>query len=542
MNYPPVPYPPIVQGQCEGSLDSPPLSPGSLARPYTVDPFQPVASLVSITSQASLLPSSQLQNQTEALCSGLLTDETRLTRARNSVAAPDIGKSNDHETSRSATPLDQLGSGFIPLAPPAHILSSSDLALARIDSGSRENTPPSSASSSPRTPFQKARNINQDPTIYNPDLDLLPIKRMHDEQENVPTLEKKHGLDLVPGTPPVEKRQKVTLHAKSKVSSTRLTPAAYSYSQHKKLSQPFRSPLDSSKLLQCNRDTESSTTKTSIKFSSISASSSPVSLSSSPTTSKKPNDANTNHPYSRTPVASKSLSQPFRSPLLARPSGKGTSISVLSKSRGSVKRKIQALEKKINILRQARKLRLAGVTEEVEEGMKKWRDAAREAADELWRLTQSDTMGGMLMSPSAGGFASNRSDEEEDDILQEFKEGFQKGWGWASDLPKESDNEQRDNEEAVNDLENWEPPSPYSLIRDLAKRGSKAVHSDGWDLGAPSAKAYPYPPTEDEDTEKEGVRSQGWNIGSMLVSLGINPKGTLGWNDEEEDFANDDPH
>ncbi len=179
------------------------------------------------------------------------------------------------------------------------------------------------------------------------------------------------------------------------------------------------------------------------------------------------------------------------------------------------------------------------MTERVEEDMKKWRNAARDAAEELWSISQSNTMNGMLGSPCLGDMSTHGRAEEEDDVLQEFKNGFEKGWGWATGRPEEDgDGEQPKDEGFENDLENWEPPSPSSLIRGLASRGSKMGHVDR-DLGAPSAKAYSYSYGKDKETEEEEPEPQEWNIGGMLVSLGIDAKGSLGWDDEEGGFADD---
>jgi len=239
------------------------------------------------------------------------------------------------------------------------------------------------------------------------------------------------------------------------------------------------------------------------------------------------------------PFTSKSMSKPFKSPLLSRASGKSTAVSVSGNSSGLEKRKIQELEKRANMLRQAKRLRLAGVTERVEEDMKKWRNAARDAAEELWSISQSNTMNGMLGSPCLGDISTHGRAEEEDDVLQEFKNGFEKGWGWATGRPEEDGHEEQPKDEGFgNDLENWEPPSPSSLIRGLASRGSKMGHVDR-DLGAPSAKAYSYSYGKDKKAEEEEPEPQEWNIGGMLVSLGIDAKGSLGWDDEEGGFADD---
>lgn len=62
----------------------------------------------------------------------------------------------------------------------------------------------------------------------------------------------------------------------------------------------------------------------------------------------------------RTPrVFNKSLSAPFKSPLL-KPGSASASTTPAASSSGIEKRKIQTLEKQLHLLRQAKKIRLAG--------------------------------------------------------------------------------------------------------------------------------------------------------------------------------------
>ena len=163
MNYPPVPYPSILQEKSECHLDSTLVSTDLLACalvPYSSER----ASLDSSASPGlSIPPLPGLHDQITASSIQHPSNGTRSTRVQD--VAPDSGSDlqlpSAHKTPRHVTlsSSPQFDSQVIPLAPPASILSFSELSVARIDAESRENTPPSSAWSSPCTPFETPQHI-----------------------------------------------------------------------------------------------------------------------------------------------------------------------------------------------------------------------------------------------------------------------------------------------------------------------------------------------------------------------------------------------
>jgi hypothetical protein len=125
------------------------------------------------------------------------------------------------------------------------------------------------------------------------------------------------------------------------------------------------------------------------------------------------------------------------------------------------------LERKLTSLRRAVKIKRDGDEANLERLAKKWRDAGREAAYDLWGIVRD------LSTEAAGGEMRGN--------------GKDNGWGWG-------------------------------------ERGEQATsfREDG------------------EDAEAGGLAEKQENtLGVMLRKLGIAPE-TLGWNEEEEAFVDDD--
>jgi hypothetical protein len=122
------------------------------------------------------------------------------------------------------------------------------------------------------------------------------------------------------------------------------------------------------------------------------------------------------------------------------------------------------LERKVAILRRAVKIKRDGDEDHLLCLTKKWRDAGREAAYDLWSIVRD-------LSTEGGEIRGKNSDT---------------GWGW-------NDREERDT---------------------IEEAGLNA--EDG-----------------------ESAERQDNTLGVMLRKLGIAPE-TLGWNDEEETFVDDD--
>ncbi len=159
MNYPPVPYPSILQEKSERRSDSTPTSVDLLARTSIASSED--TSLVSSASpdNISIALSPGLHDQITASSNRYLSNGTCSTRVQRVTAHPDLQYKNTHETPQDVTlSFLQLDSQVIPLAPPAPILSSSELSVLHITENS-ESSPPSSVCSSPRTPFETIQNI-----------------------------------------------------------------------------------------------------------------------------------------------------------------------------------------------------------------------------------------------------------------------------------------------------------------------------------------------------------------------------------------------
>lgn len=137
---------------------------------------------------------------------------------------------------------------------------------------------------------------------------------------------------------------------------------------------------------------------------------------------------------------------------------------------------IQALERKLQILKRAVKVR-EDVQEEVLEGLvKKWTEAGREVAWEVWNLVKDN-------ASFDGGHGNSRSS----------KRAFQGSWGWES---------------------------PGDAKK---PRGEEMERNWGWDVVPISSRGE-----EEEEAPKH-------TLGTMLMQLGVAPD-TLGWNDDEGSF------
>jgi hypothetical protein len=158
----------------------------------------------------------------------------------------------------------------------------------------------------------------------------------------------------------------------------------------------------------------------------------------------------------------------FKSPLSASNALDNSSLVRLTPT-------IQALERKLQILKRAVKVR-EDVQEEVLEGLvRKWTEAGREVAWEVWNLVKDN-------ASSDGNSQSSK------------KRTFKSSWGWESpgDAKKPSGEEME---------RNW-----------------------GWDVVPNCSRS--------EEEEEEGARH---TLGTMLRQLGV-AADTLGWDDDEDDF------
>lgn len=176
------------------------------------------------------------------------------------------------------------------------------------------------------------------------------------------------------------------------------------------------------------------------------------------------------------------VAAPFKSPLIRSSNDSTPGSPRASSSRHA----ITALEQRLQLLRQAHKIKSEGSVEKLEQLTQKWTKVARSAAEDLWQLVRD-----------AGSVGGGGDDARADDDWG-FAGGNAKGkdanrnWGWDEVEKREDDEEQN-----------------YSV--------------EGEDAG--------------DAMEEEGIqgKQKEWDLGAMLESMGIPPE-TLGWNAEEGEF------
>ena len=220
----------------------------------------------------------------------------------------------------------------------------------------------------------------------------------------------------------------------------------------KKLAAPFRSPLQT-RMASTLPTTptvlvEDDTQKQIVGESRAEYQTNPKSAKAAPAGAQSP---------IQTLVRSSRAAAQFRSPLVKVPVHASRPLVLPNQA-------IMDLERKLTILRRAVKIKRDGDEGHLERLAKKWRDAGREAAYELWGIVRD-------LSPEGGEIRGN---------------GNNTGWGWDD----------------------------------------KNEHGRSGE--------------EHQDAEEGGqAERQESTLGVMLRKLGIAPE-TLGWNDEEEAFVDDE--
>ncbi|KAJ6539107.1 hypothetical protein B0H19DRAFT_342662 [Mycena capillaripes] len=156
---------------------------------------------------------------------------------------------------------------------------------------------------------------------------------------------------------------------------------------------------------------------------------------------------------------------------------------------------IQALERKVQVLRRAVKVKKGGEEQTLEALVKKWTEAGREVAWEVWGLVKDNENGS---SDDWGKDSQNATSG---------KRRLEDSWGWNEDLgSKRIKVEDSDR--------NWGwSVSPTTATDDRSTDQDQSVE----------------PAEEDKPRE---------TLGTMLMRLGIAPA-TLGWNDDEEEFVDE---
>ncbi|KDR83381.1 hypothetical protein GALMADRAFT_638103 [Galerina marginata CBS 339.88] len=256
--------------------------------------------------------------------------------------------------------------------------------------------------------------------------------------------------------------------------------------QQKKLSKPFRSPIIHPPVrLAPKPPTNSSEPLVSSANSAYlkeTAAAKPTNAAAS--SSSQTSDTKIKHRTAR-------AASQFKSPL--------SSSSTMSDEAALVRLTptIQSLERKLQLLRRALKVR-EDVQEEVLEGLvDKWSEAGREAAWEVWDRVKDNA------HPEEG--ASNDKKGK--------KRAVEESWGWdeSGDQKRPKANEEQER--------NW----GWDVVP-VSDRGGEDVQAEGDGETAEN---------EQEETNDDAPQP---SLGTMLIQLGIAPE-TLGWNEEEGTFV-----
>ncbi|KAL5488144.1 hypothetical protein ACEPAI_6252 [Sanghuangporus weigelae] len=309
--------------------------------------------------------------------------------------------------------------------------------------------------------------------------------------------------------------------------------------QHKKLASPFRSPLLSNLNTRSTNtpDAGLSDSKMSFPISSASGFDGDTGRPSTPVSKLPRLDSTIARP--RTPLSSSVKAKaPFKSPLVASLPTTDTSYQM------SNSRTVQDLERKIQLLKRAIKIKEEGDEEKLERLVKKWRVAGREAAWEFWQIVRDNEESSE--APYPGTHSKSQG-------------SLPDGWGWAGtsgsthssswgwDQPKQEQirGEDVDSDELESptkvehelfDALRKEPAVPRATMLPPTPRGayyeqrdnSTAFNKDNKETG----------PHGEQPQDESQVPKQAKTLGSMLHQLGIAHE-TLGWVEDEGDFVDD---
>ncbi|KAF8076137.1 hypothetical protein FPV67DRAFT_1664438 [Lyophyllum atratum] len=162
---------------------------------------------------------------------------------------------------------------------------------------------------------------------------------------------------------------------------------------------------------------------------------------------------------------------------------------------------IQALERKLQLLKRAVKVKQDGEEEALHALVNKWTEAGREIACEVWELVKDNA------SSEDQGWGKPQSKGKP------MTSAFEDSWGWDGKSNEKSN---------TSDERNWGwDIEPRGTIDDNMDEMKTAENPEG-------AEICRY---EDDDTDEKKQDT----LGTMLMQLGIAPE-TLGWNAEEGVF------
>jgi hypothetical protein len=265
----------------------------------------------------------------------------------------------------------------------------------------------------------------------------------------------------------------------------RLPGSISKQSSRKKLAAPFRSPL-----LQKTPSVVDSAPLTEVELLSSKQLIYPSTLKKN--NEPEPNLAPASYTNTKKSHTSRAAKQ-FKSPL-SLPSSSSSSFSL---STVQLAPTIQSLERKIQLLKRAIKVKKDGEEEELEGLIKKWKDVGREVAWEVWGLVKDSQMG---RDQAGWGKEGTRGKGP-------GKRVFEEGWGW-------DDNDGAKKKARMGDTR-W-----------------------GWDAGDRRDNEEFGENRESVEDGEDEANGEEDTLGTMLRQLGIAPE-TFGWNEEEGEFVRD---
>ena len=152
-----------------------------------------------------------------------------------------------------------------------------------------------------------------------------------------------------------------------------------------------------------------------------------------------------------------------------------------------------------------------GEEEVLERLVKKWTEAGRDVAWEVWGLVKDSGGNGGSAGASSGGWGEEKKGGT--------KRGFEEGWGWDDKDAKKT---------KVDDgfERNW----GWNTEREEDREAARSGYGDGeYDVGRMKNGMCKGEECEEEDKKED-------TLGTMLRQLGIAPE-TFGWNDDEGEFV-----
>lgn len=238
-----------------------------------------------------------------------------------------------------------------------------------------------------------------------------------------------------------------------------------------------------------------------------------------------------------TKAVSRPFKSPFKSPLSSLSSS--TTKSVLSPN-------IQALERKLQLLKRAVKIKAGGEEEKLEELISKWRSVGREVSWEVWSVVREQSEGnswGIDSQKQQSGFGNLEENWGwETGTVQKRWHGYGSNWDYTTvdqDAVRKEDltdsQELLDLELGTSAMNSANKPTLLDLethFVDDTQEGHHAKRSSVCNelVGRPNVTSSTHSYGQDEAGRSSHT------LGTMLRAFGIDDE-VFGWDNETEDFT-----